>query len=142
MRALLDSGVWVSAINTDEPHHAASRALLEAAVSARLDAYALDLTIYECTNVAVLKWGSVADAERLIDVIFQSCPERVPGVNAARGSALARAADERGLTAYDASYVSCAAELGLVLVSTDLQDLVDPGLAISPEDALGRLGLA
>ena len=50
--------------------------------------------------------------------------------------AIALAAAE-GLTLYDAAYVACARSRGWTLVSTDLRDLVRPGLATSPPDALG-----
>jgi predicted nucleic acid-binding protein len=37
---------------------------------------------------------------------------------------------------YDAAYVACARTDEWQLVSTDLADLVEPGLAWSPEEAL------
>jgi predicted nucleic acid-binding protein len=45
-------------------------------------------------------------------------------------------ADEHGLSAYDASYVAAAELTGWTLVSGDHADLVEPGLAITAEQAL------
>lgn len=45
-------------------------------------------------------------------------------------------AAEHSLTAYDAAYLAAARRHGWKLVSSDLKDLVNPGLAVTPDDVL------
>ena len=47
--------------------------------------------------------------------------------------------DRHGLSAYDAAYVAGAARVGATLVSCDVRDLVEPGHAITPQQACERL---
>jgi hypothetical protein len=50
---LLDSGVWVATVNSDDPFESASRRL----IAAKRRFGALDLTLYEVANVIGLKRG-------------------------------------------------------------------------------------
>jgi predicted nucleic acid-binding protein len=56
--------------------------------------------------------------------------------DAHHGSDAAALALERGLSVYDAAYVAAARRRGASLVSLDVADLVRPGLAVLPEEAL------
>lgn len=133
---LLDASVWLAALDADDPHHAAARGILEAAAADTAALAALDLTLYEIANVAVVSWRSPADAERLVDLVGVACPdtlERVDDVLLQRAAAVAA---DHELTVYDAAYVAVARKHDWDLVSADMADLVRPGHAISPEAAL------
>ena len=126
---LLDASVWLAALDRQDRFHAeAARIVTRARPLA-----ALDLTLYEVANVAAVKWRSATDAQRLVRLVTAACEDRLVR---ASGELLAEAAPlaiERGITLYDAAYVSAAAARGWVLVSADIHDLVDPGLAVSPQ---------
>lgn len=128
---LLDASVWVAARNADEAFHAASCSLIDGDATL----FALDLTLYEVANVALVKWRSAGWARDLIGLVLATTERRI----AVDETLLDRAvdlADRHGLTAYDAAYVAAAQAEGLTLVSADLRDLVRPGLAVAP-DAVG-----
>lgn len=155
---LLDASVWLAALDPDDRYYAAAKALVEStgedgadtgddvieADDAERDATdndpvtlaALDLTLYEVANIAVVSWRSQADAKRLVELIRLACPTTLDRVDEERIQAAAKIATEHGLTVYDAAYVEAARRHDWTLVSCDLKDLVRPGLAIAPDAAL------
>ncbi len=148
---LLDASVWLAALDPDDRYHAAAKALVEstgddADVDPGDDAVeedtaddgpvtlaALDLTLYEVANVAVVSWRSQADAERLAELIRLACPATLDRVDDERVRAATQIAAEHDLTVYDAAYVAAARKHDWTLVSCDLKDLVRPGLAVAPD---------
>jgi predicted nucleic acid-binding protein len=131
---LLDANVWLAARNDRERGHTHARQLV--ATAGRRPFAALDLTLYEVANIAVKAWRSAAAARRITDLVRAACSDNIAKID---GELLARviaAADEHGLSAYDAAYVAAADMNGWTLVSGDHKDLVDPGLAITAEQAL------
>lgn len=131
---LLDASVWIAARRENERHHLAARDLV--ASEGGYGLAALDLTLYEVANVAIRSWGSVASAHRLADLVYAACPDSVVRVDARTIGRAIALAQEHGLSVYDAAYVAAAELNGWTLVSGDHADLVEPGLAITPEDAL------
>ncbi len=128
---VLDAGVWLAARDADDRFHAECREII-AGRSAELTA--LDLTLYEVANVATVRWRSATEAERLVSLVLKACRGNLLRADVELLRAAAGTAAERSITVYDAAYVVSAAERGATLVSTDLADLVNAGLAISPAD--------
>lgn len=94
---------------------------------------ALDLTLYEVTNVAVVRWQAPHIAVELIRLVGRTCGELLvrPDAELLRQTADLAAHDR--LTAYDAAYIAAARHHGCQLVSCDLKDLVEPGFAVAPD---------
>jgi predicted nucleic acid-binding protein len=160
---LLDASVWLAALDPDDRYYAAAKALVEStgddggakpggdaiddggtgedaeADVVKVDPItltALDLTLYEVANVAVVSWSSPGDAGRLVELIRLACPATIDRVDEERMREAAKIATEHGLTVYDAAYVAAARRHDWTLVSCDLKDLVRPGLAIAPDAAV------
>jgi predicted nucleic acid-binding protein len=131
---LLDSNVWLAAVNVDEEDHMAARGLIEEAIARPLAA--LDLTLYEVVNVAMKRWRSPARAREVATLVRDACLKQIGRVDAALLERAIALSGEHDLTVYDAAYVAAAELHGWTLVSGDHRDLVEPGLAITPEDAL------
>lgn len=129
---LLDASVWLAALDEDDRHHADSRRILEAAADGGLAVAALDLTLYEVANVAVVRWRSPADAGRLVELVCSACGELVEAVSRELLEEAAHIAATDALSVYDGAYVATARRHGWTLVSGDDRDLVRPGLAIAP----------
>lgn len=134
---LLDAGVWLAARDRRDSNHESSAELLRRGAGGELTLSALDLTLYETANVAAVKWGSRAEVDRLYELIVALAGRRLVRVDRELLAAAAALATTRRLTAYDGAYVACARLNRWRLVSTDLADLVNPGLAEPPEAALG-----
>lgn len=130
----MDSGVWLAAQDRKDPFHEPAGALLAGSSGAA----ALDLTLYEVANVAVVSWRSPETARDLLDLIADVVQDRLVRVDAELAAAASVLAASSGLTVYDAAYVACARRGGWTLVSCDLRDLVRPGLALAPDEALER----
>jgi predicted nucleic acid-binding protein len=135
---LLDASVWLAALDADDRFHEAARSLVARGGEGTASLAALDLTRYEVANVAVVKWRSTSDGERLDALIRLTCPETIERVDEALVRAARALAAEHGLTVYDAAYVAAAHGRGWTLVSGDLSDLVRPGHAVAPDAALER----
>lgn len=129
---LLDASVWLAALDRDDTHHASARRLLAAAASGPLTAAALDLTLYEVANVAVVRWRSRADAETLVRLVHATCPDTLERADPELLERSAAIAAEHGISVYDAAYVAAARRRAWTLVSGDVADLVAPGLAVAP----------
>jgi predicted nucleic acid-binding protein len=134
---LLDASVWLAALDRDDSHHAAARQLLEAAASGTATLAALDLTLYEVANVAVVRWRSTADAARLVTLVGLACPDTLERADEELLREAAAIASRHQLTVYDGAYVAAGRRRGWRLVSGDIGHLVEPGLAISPAAAVG-----
>lgn len=143
---LLDASVWLAALDPDDRYHTAAKALVEsvdgdsaaehASEREQVTLAALDLTLYEVANIAVVRWRSQPDAEHLAELIGLTCPGTIGRIDDERVSDAATIAAEHDLTVYDAAYVAAARRHDWTLVSCDLKDLVRPGHAIDPEAAI------
>ena len=134
---LLDASVWLAALDRDDPHHGSARRLLESTASGTIELAALDLTLYEIANVAVVRWHSQVEAERLVTLVTLACPATLQRADEALLRAAAQIAAQHDLTVYDGAYVAAAARHCWTLVSADLRDLVAPGHAVAPDTAVG-----
>lgn len=134
-RLLLDASVWLAAFDSDDALYSPARRLVEAAAAGMTAVAALDLTLYEVANVAVVRWRSQADAERLVRLVTLACPTTLERADHELLRVAAEIATAHDLTVYDGAYMAAARRHGWTLVSGDLRDLVDRGLAISPAAA-------
>lgn len=132
---LLDSSVWLAAFDPRDPSHRAAAELVSLGPDER-DLASLDLTLFEAANVALTKWRSLDVAHRAIEHVEIASGEYLERVDGETICATASKADEHGLTAYDAAYLTVAWRHGWTLVSCDIKDLVGPGHAITPEDVI------
>jgi predicted nucleic acid-binding protein len=132
---LLDASVWLAALDTDDRYHSDARLILERAADGTVVLGALDLTLYEVANVAVVSWRSSAAAARLVDLVWAACPDTLQRVDEALARQAAAIAADDNLTVYDAAYVAAARNNQWDLVSGDIADLVRPGHALSPDRA-------
>jgi predicted nucleic acid-binding protein len=134
MVLLLDSSVILATADSKDVQHASARRLLG---QRELDLATLDLARYEVANVAVRSWGEPGVVEPLLALIERIAMDG--GVTSASISLVSRAVEvaaEHGISVYDAAYVAAADQVGATLVSCDIRDLVDNGLAIPPADAV------
>lgn len=128
----VDASVLLAREDADDDQHEAARELFAGAVSLAT----LDLAFYEVGNVAVRAWRDVKAANRLQDLVDAIADDG--GLVRVNKSLIAKAvsiADAEGLSVYDAGYVAGAASAGAQLVSCDLRDLVNRGLAVTPRQA-------
>lgn len=128
---LLDAGVWLAARDADDAHRPSAIELVEGARPLA----ALDLTVYEVANVATRSWGSSRRARIVVDLVQQACVGSIVRVDERLAEQAIAIADEYGISVYDAAYAAVSKQNGWTLVSTDLRDLVRPGLAITPAEA-------
>ena len=84
----------------------------------------------------MVRWRSAQIARDLARAIGVACGPRLVRIDADLLDAAIEIAPAEELTVSDAAYVACARRQGWQLVSTDLADLVRPGLALSPDAAL------
>lgn len=127
---LLDAGVWIAAVDPDDRYHSFARALVTASP---LPASALDLTLYEVTNVIGARKREHDLARRVCRSILARCDDRLVRANAELSEQLVSVLADHQLTAYDAAHVAAARRYGWTLVSTDLKDLVSRELALAPD---------
>jgi predicted nucleic acid-binding protein len=132
---LLDASVWLAALDTDDRHHLAARSILERSADGKVVLAALDLTLYEVANVAVVRWRSSAAAAHLVELVCAACPDTLQRVDEALARQAAAIAADDDLTVYDAAYVAAARSNHWALVSGDIADLVRPGHALPPDRA-------
>lgn len=135
-RLLCDAGIWIAAARADDAFHDASARLIDACAD-RDDALgALDLTLYEAANVAVVRSGSTETAAQVVALIRRAAAGAIVPWNAELLGLAAELAAEHRLSVYDAAYVATSQALGWPLVSTDVRDLVAPGFAITPDQVV------
>jgi predicted nucleic acid-binding protein len=130
---LLDSSVWVAARSPEERFSEPARELV---LDVQRRTAALDLTLYEVANAIGAKRGDALGAVRACRSIELRCGRDFVRVDAGLMEATADVAVEHGLTSYDAAYVAVARRYDWQLVSTDVEDLVSRGLAITPDAAV------
>lgn len=130
---LLDSSVWVAAINSEDRFEPASRELV-ADSERRLSA--LDLTLYELANAVGSKRGRPVEAARACRALERRCVGAMVRIDCRLIESTIEIAVEHGLTSYDAAYVAASRRHEWQLVSTDLKDLVSRGPAITPDAAV------
>jgi predicted nucleic acid-binding protein len=133
---LLDATVWLASADEDDPEHEAASILVRRGGDADIDVSALDLTLYEVANVAVVKWKSERHALELARLVEVTCGDGLQRVDPELVREAGALAAERALTVYDAAHVAASRRRGVPLVSIDSR-LVRPGLAITPVQALG-----
>lgn len=135
-RLLCDAGVWIAAVRAGDAFHDASARLISACAD-RDDALgALDLTLYEAANVAVVRSGSPEPAAQVVALIRRAADGAIVPWNAELLALASEFASEHHLSVYDAAYVAASRALGWPLVSTDLRDLVEPGFAVTPDQVV------
>jgi predicted nucleic acid-binding protein len=132
---LLDASVWVAATDTDDRHRDACIDLIR---SPEARFAALDLTTIEVVN-AMSRRGRQA-TRAAVEAIHLRTAGDLASLDRRELDLLADLTTATPLTAYDGAYVVAAASNGWQLVSLDHKDLVDPGWAITPAEALERLG--
>lgn len=128
---LLDSGVWIASQNAENTHHGAAVALL----GSDRRCTALDLTLYEVSNVAIRTWRDRERAEIMARLVSATCADALVRIDDTVVGEAIDVADEHGISFYDATYAAVSQLNGWTLVSTDIRDLVSRGLAITPEEA-------
>lgn len=128
---LLDAGVWIAAVDTDDRYHSHSRPMVTSSPSPMA---ALDLTLYEVANVIGARKQQHDLAQRVCRSILERCGDLLVRADAELAEQTMTVVANYSLTAYDAAYVAAARRYGLTLVSTDLKDLVSRDLAVAPDD--------
>jgi predicted nucleic acid-binding protein len=130
---LLDAGVWVATVISDERFELASRELL---ADASRTIGSLDLTLYEVANAVGSKRGKLGTAVSVCRTVERRCRQTMVRIDSGLIESTIEVASAYGLTAYDATYVAVARRHDWTLVSTDIRDLVSKGLAITPDAAV------
>lgn len=138
---LVDTSVlikWFHSAGEDEV--GAARVLRDACAAGEIDAYIVDLALYEVGNVLVraLEWPAEAIADQLDDLLV------IFGTPLLSSPAWLRDAADLAvvhrLSFYEAAWAAAARGLGVPLVSADRR-LLAAGLAASPTATARRLGL-
>jgi predicted nucleic acid-binding protein len=127
---LLDAGVWIASRDPEDRYQAPA---LELTFDTDHAAATLDLTFYEVANSVLRRWGDPRAATKLCRSVELRCKENLVRVDPGLIEATAELAVEHDLTSYDAAYVAVARRYDWQLVSTDIQDLVSKGLAVTPD---------
>lgn len=138
---LIDTSVLVKWFHSaGEAQVAAARAVLQAHIDERLEAFVLDLGVYELGNVLLrsLHWSPGDVADQLADLLA-ICGPPVPCEPAWLREAAALGA-AHGLTFYDAAWAAAAQGMQVSLVSMDKR-LLGAALAESPDAVASRLRL-
>jgi predicted nucleic acid-binding protein len=129
----LDASVLLARADPDDDEHQAATAVLGGATALAT----LDLAYYEVVIVALGAWSDPAlagDLRRAVAAI-----ERDGGLlrmDEPLAAATTEHAASHGLSAYDGAYVVAAEQAGMQLLSCDVRDLVRPGFALTPAQAL------
>lgn len=131
-RLLIDASVWLAAFDSDDSQHVAANRLLDDVAEGSAEALALDLTLYEVANAAVMMTRDFSLASQLVTAVDRIVAEPPIPVDTAMLGAATEMAVEHSITVYDAAYVAVARSNALDLVSCDVKDLVSNGLARLP----------
>jgi predicted nucleic acid-binding protein len=127
---LIDASVWLAALDEDDRFYESARSVIRSGA----ELAALDLTLYEVANTVTRRFGEAPPTAAAIRVLLDACRGRLVQIDADTIVIAAEIAVEHSLTAYDAAYVAVARRNGWTLVSVDLKDLVNRGLALAPDD--------
>ena len=130
---LLDASVWIAAFDRDDPFYWSARKLV---LSRTHVLGALDLAFYEVSNVVGAVKGQRQLADRMCRLIVKRSRHNLVRISPVLAEQATKLAAEHALTAYDAAYLAAARRHSWKLISSDLKDLVRPGLAVTPDDAL------
>lgn len=128
---LLDANVWVAAGLPENPAFAAAGRLVRSGASLA----ALDLTLYEVSNVVAKRYNDPEEARRIVQATLRTCGDDLLRIDRELVEEAIEVIAEHGLSSYDAAYVAAARRWGRQLVSLDIRDLVSRGLAVTPEAA-------
>lgn len=129
---LLDASTILAAFDSEDDLHQVAKAIL---ANPEVTLATLDLARYEVANVAVRAWRDVARVSSLLEAIDRISDDG--GITLSTTTLLSRAAElaeQHAISVYDAAYVAAASQAGATLVSCDIRDLIDKGLASSPAD--------
>jgi predicted nucleic acid-binding protein len=141
-RLLIDTSVLIKWFHgPGESEVAEARAIRDAHVRGDLDAYVLDLAVYEVGSVLVraLRWPANDVADQLDDLLaITGTPILMTQAWLRDAAALA---EHTSLSFYDASWAATAAALGVPLVSAD-RGLLSAALAETPSAIAARLRLS
>jgi predicted nucleic acid-binding protein len=126
---VLDAGVIIGALDSDDVHHVAAVAALRDALE-RGDRLVLPVSAYAETLVGPSRRGP--DAVATLDAFLDAMPVSVEPAtrDIARRAAALRAAHGRGLRLPDALVLATAAAVGSDLVLTTDSGWPDPGVAV------------
>jgi predicted nucleic acid-binding protein len=130
---LLDASVWIAAFDRDDPFYGSARKLMLSRAHAL---GALDLALYEVSNVVGAVKGQGQLADRMCRLIVKRSRHNLVRISPALAEQATKLAAEHALTVYDAAYLAAARRHGWTFVSSDLKDLVKPGLAVAPDKVL------
>lgn len=136
---LVDTSVLIKWFHEEgEQEVAAARALRDAHAAGALDAYVLDLAVYEVGNVLAraLGWAGQRIHDQLLDLLAIVGPPVSMDPSWLRTAAAI--SEQHHMSFYDASWAACGQELGIPLVSADRR-LIASGLALDPTAAERRL---
>lgn len=131
---LLDASAILAAFDADDEMHEPAKAIL---ADPNVTLGTLDLARYEVANVAVRAWRDLSKVAPLLATIDRISEDG--GITLSTTTLLACAAElaeQHTLSVYDAAYVAAASQAGAALVSCDIRDLIDKGLASSPADVM------
>jgi predicted nucleic acid-binding protein len=134
---LLDASIWLASVNSAEEAHAASSTLLALAARGECALSSIDLALYEVASVAMRTWRSSEAAVDVVGLVEKACGDALQRVDEELLREAVAIADKHEISVYDAAYVAAARRRGAQLVSGDGADLVGPGLAMSPAEAIG-----
>lgn len=140
-RLLVDTSVLIKWFHTEgESEVAESRAIRDAHVSRDLEAFVLDLAVYEVGNVLLraLRWSATVVSDQLEDLLTIVGPPLTMAPAWLTDSAAI--GEIHGLSFYDACWAATAANLNMPLVSAD-RKLIAAGVAETATEAAGRLRL-
>ena len=127
--------MWIAAGDRDDSNREAARDLLSK-ISA--EPAALDLTVLEVINV--MSRANLPDsADLTTDELYRVTRGRVLSLSPAEHRSVEELCQKHPLSAYDGAYVIASLARDLKLVSLDIKDLVEPGWAVTPQQALEAL---
>ncbi len=141
MRLLIDTSVLIKWFHdAGESEVAEARAIRDAHVGGELDAYVLDLAVYEVGNVLArtLKWTAGDIGDQLDDLVDIVGPPLMLSPACMRQAAIL--AERHGLSFCGASWAATASVLRIPLVSADRR-LLAAGLADTASAVVERLHL-
>ena len=127
--------MWLASDDESNSHADAAEELL---AHPKTQAAALDLTLLEVIN-ARSRRNSVAGRLPVAEEIAAITAGRVITLERSELSELEVLCRDHNLSSYDGAYVVAAATRRMKLVSLDMKDLVEPGWAVTPEQALEAL---
>lgn len=121
MTVVVDASVWVSRLVPQDVHHLASRRWLEQVIADGRLLVAPILLLGEVAGAISRRTGEPEHAHRAVESLLRIPGLRLVSVDPQLGRAAARLAADLRLRGSDAVYVAVAHQLGLPLVTWDLE---------------------